>query len=100
MDDNLREMGVGDLTVPKRMKAFGEAFYGRAAAYDLALDAGRGAVGAALCKNILNGRSIENARWLARYAKAAMACPDRTARRGVIGWIVEIPIADGPGAQP
>src|ERR1700709_1430457 len=37
MDDNLREMGVGDLTVPKRMQKFGEAFYGRAAAYDLAL---------------------------------------------------------------
>ena len=29
MDDNLREMGVGDLTVPKKMQAFGEAFYGR-----------------------------------------------------------------------
>ena len=26
MDDNLREMGVGDQTVPKRMRAFGEAF--------------------------------------------------------------------------
>src|SRR6267378_2892298 len=29
MDANLREMGVGDLTVPRRMQAFGEAFYGR-----------------------------------------------------------------------
>ena len=28
MDANLRELGVGDLTVPKRMQAFGEAFYG------------------------------------------------------------------------
>src|ERR1700760_3985570 len=37
MDDNLREMGVGDLTVPKRMQAFGEAFYGRTAAYDMGL---------------------------------------------------------------
>src|SRR5262245_47652746 len=27
MDANLREMGVGDLTVPKRMTKFGEAFY-------------------------------------------------------------------------
>ncbi len=43
MDANLREMGVGDLTVPKRMQAFGEAFYGRAAAYDLALAVGKGA---------------------------------------------------------
>lgn len=33
MDDNLREMGIGDLAVPKKMRAFGEAFYGRAAAY-------------------------------------------------------------------
>lgn len=33
MDHNLREMGVGDLAVPKKMRAFGEAFYGRAAAY-------------------------------------------------------------------
>src|SRR6202048_744644 len=40
MDANLREMGVGDLAVPKRMQAFGEAFYGRAAAYDLALTDG------------------------------------------------------------
>ena len=37
MDANLREMAVGDLTVPKRMQAFGEAFYGRSAAYDLAI---------------------------------------------------------------
>src|SRR3981081_1978186 len=43
MDGNLREMGVGDLTVPKRMQAFGEAFYGRTAAYDLALSEGAGA---------------------------------------------------------
>src|SRR5262245_53540287 len=32
MDANLREMGIGDLAVPKKMQAFGEAFYGRAAA--------------------------------------------------------------------
>jgi cytochrome b pre-mRNA-processing protein 3 len=73
MDDNLREMGVGDLTVPKRMQAFGEAFYGRTAAYDLALTAGREPLAQALCKNILNGEGIENARRLAFYADAAIA---------------------------
>jgi cytochrome b pre-mRNA-processing protein 3 len=72
MDANLREMGVGDLTVPKRMQAFGEAFYGRAAAYDLALTGGREALAQALCKNILNGEQIENARRLAVYAEAAI----------------------------
>src|ERR1700676_2120090 len=74
MDANLREMGVGDLTVPKRMQAFGEAFYGRSAAYDQALDAGAEPLAQALCKNILNGKEIENARRLASYAATAIVC--------------------------
>src|SRR5665213_3158274 len=73
MDANLREMGVGDLTVPKRMQAFGEAFYGRAAAYDLACTESTEALAQALCKNILNGADIESARRLAAYAEAIMA---------------------------
>jgi cytochrome b pre-mRNA-processing protein 3 len=72
MDANLREMGVGDLTVPKRMQAFGEAFYGRSAAYDLALREGRERLAQALSKNIMNGEQIENARRLAFYAEAAI----------------------------
>jgi cytochrome b pre-mRNA-processing protein 3 len=72
MDANLREMGVGDLTVPKRMQAFGEAFYGRAAAYDLALTAGTEALAQALCKNILNGEQIDNAGRLGFYAEAVI----------------------------
>jgi cytochrome b pre-mRNA-processing protein 3 len=73
MDDNLREMGVGDLAVPKRMQKFGEAFYGRAAAYDLALGAGDEPLALALCKNILDGGDIGRARQLAAYANAAIA---------------------------
>jgi cytochrome b pre-mRNA-processing protein 3 len=73
MDANLREMGVGDLTVPKRMHKFGEAFYGRAAAYDMALEAGSEPLAQALCKNILDGRDIGHARQLAAYANAVIA---------------------------
>jgi cytochrome b pre-mRNA-processing protein 3 len=78
MDANLREMGVGDLAVPKRMQAFGEAFYGRSAAYDLALTDGPEALAQALGKNILGtnileGRSIDNAQQLAIYIEAALA---------------------------
>ena len=39
MDINLREMGVGDLSVGKKMRKLGEAFYGRARAYEVALAA-------------------------------------------------------------
>jgi len=74
MDDNLREMGVGDLTVPKRMQAFGEAFYGRVAAYDLALsDDQEEPLAQAICKNILDGEGIDNARRLAAYARTTVA---------------------------
>jgi cytochrome b pre-mRNA-processing protein 3 len=37
MDHNLREMGIGDQGVPRQMRRVGEAFYGRAQAYDEAL---------------------------------------------------------------
>jgi cytochrome b pre-mRNA-processing protein 3 len=40
MDDNLREMGVGDLAVPREMRRMAGAFYGRQAAYQVALGAG------------------------------------------------------------
>jgi cytochrome b pre-mRNA-processing protein 3 len=70
MDANLREMGVGDLTVPKRMQAFGEAFYGRSAAYDMALASGEADLAAALSRNILDGRHPESAQDLARYVGA------------------------------
>lgn len=56
MDHNLREMGIGDLAVPKRMRAFGEAFYGRAAAYRQALaDADQQALHLALKRNVYGG---------------------------------------------
>jgi cytochrome b pre-mRNA-processing protein 3 len=97
MDANLREMGVGDLTVPKRMQAFGEAFYGRAAAYDVAFDAGGDEPAKALCKNILNGEGMENARRLATYAQTVMAeldGLDATAFQAA-GWAFPAP-AEGP----
>ncbi len=73
MDANLREMGVGDLAVPKRMQAFGEAFYGRSAAYDAALASQGEALARAICKNVLSGVGMENARRLATYVDAAIA---------------------------
>jgi cytochrome b pre-mRNA-processing protein 3 len=73
MDANLREMAVGDLAVPKRMRAIGEGFYGRCAAYDLALSEGAEALTQALCRNVLDGQHIEDARRLSAYAGAAIA---------------------------
>ena len=75
MDDNFREMGVGDLTVPKEMLRIAEAFYGRAKAYDAALDAGDVAgLETALARNIFNTAEINSgARRLAAYVREAVS---------------------------
>lgn len=100
MDDNLREMGVSDLKVPKRMLAFGEAFYGRTAAYDMALTDGREALAQAIDKNILNGANIEMARRLAAYAEAAMAALDRCDEATLTSGAARFPVPEKAGAQP
>jgi cytochrome b pre-mRNA-processing protein 3 len=56
MDVNLREMGVGDLSVGKRVKFLWESFHGRAMAYAQALDAqDEAALSAALARNVWAG---------------------------------------------
>jgi cytochrome b pre-mRNA-processing protein 3 len=75
LDDNLREMGVGDLAVPRKMRQFGEAFYGRQAAYGAALGvADPRELEKALARNILGKADAgETAAPLARYVRAAAA---------------------------
>jgi len=91
MDDNLREMGVGDQTVPKRMRAFGEAFYGRARAYDQAMDEGVEALVSAIRKNILNGGDTGHAQQLAAYALAAERDLGRADDAAVLGASFKFP---------
>jgi cytochrome b pre-mRNA-processing protein 3 len=99
MDDNLREMGVGDLTVPKRMQAFGEAFYGRSAAYDLAFEAGDEDLAQALSKNVFNGEGLDGARALAAYVRETSdvltKLADEAVRKGA--WTFPKPVAGLPG---
>ncbi len=72
MDVNLREMGVGDLSVGKRVRAMWEAFHGRARAYETALDAGdEGALAASLARNVWRGSAPPGA--AARLARAVLA---------------------------
>ena len=56
MDMNLREMGVSDLVVGRRVKNMWEAFHGRAVAYEAALDAGdAAALALAFARNVWRG---------------------------------------------
>jgi cytochrome b pre-mRNA-processing protein 3 len=70
-DDALREIGVSDVGVPKKMKKLARAFMGRGAAYAQAMEQGEAAFSAALARNVLAG--CGDAAALARYGLAAQA---------------------------
>ncbi|GMB81564.1 ubiquinol-cytochrome C chaperone family protein [Shinella zoogloeoides] len=60
VDHSIRELGVGDVGVPKRMKKFAGMFYGRLESYAAALDAGdRAALAEALRRNIHPAAGLE-----------------------------------------
>ncbi|GJE15870.1 ubiquinol-cytochrome C chaperone family protein [Methylobacterium marchantiae] len=72
LDSSLRELGVGDFGVPKRMKKLGAAFYGRAAGYDAALDASdEDGLKASLARNVIGTEMPEAGIGLARYVLAS-----------------------------
>ncbi|WP_029056851.1 ubiquinol-cytochrome C chaperone family protein [Stappia stellulata] len=73
MDGTLREMGVGDVTVPKKVKKMAEAFYGRAAVYGQALkDGGTQSLAGAVERNFFaETQKPEAAFAMARYIRSA-----------------------------
>jgi cytochrome b pre-mRNA-processing protein 3 len=71
IDYSIRELGIGDNTVPKRMKKLAGMFYGRLEAYSKAMDADDvQSLAVALCRNI--------------HPKAA----DAIDMRGLADWMV------------
>jgi cytochrome b pre-mRNA-processing protein 3 len=73
LDRGLRELGVADTKVPRRIKKMGEAFYGRVKAYDEALATSEpGRLEQAVARNIL-GKPEADASALAAYIRAAAA---------------------------
>lgn len=71
MDESLREIGVGDMSVGKRVKQMGAAFYGRLEAYEAGL-AGH-TLEDALARNVYRGAvpDHDTVRRLADYVRSA-----------------------------
>jgi cytochrome b pre-mRNA-processing protein 3 len=101
LDSNLREMGIGDLAVPKHMRRFGEAFYGRQGAYVMALDgADERDFEKTLARNIFQTDGVDDrAVRLARYTRAALAGLDAQEQDAFVRGQVAFPkpeaFADG-----
>jgi cytochrome b pre-mRNA-processing protein 3 len=74
LDAGLREMGVGDFGVPKRMKKLAEAYTGRNAAYRAALAQSGQAFAEVLARNIYGRECADSrAQALATYCRGAIA---------------------------
>ena len=93
LEVNLRELGVGDMGVPRRVKSMLSAFYGRAAAYDTALkDGDVAALRAALQRNVYRGAAVAQPKLdaLSTYVRAAAealkAADDAEILAGTFAW--------------
>lgn len=73
VDHSLRELGIGDMGIPKRMKTLSRMFYGRATSYGRAIDAGDAdELSAALARNVRPDQAEwPESRDLAEYALEA-----------------------------
>ena len=73
MDDSLRELGVGDLQVGKKIRTLAENFYGRIGAYEEGLKDGApaDALARALGRNIFENEAAPQAEGFALYVRSA-----------------------------
>jgi cytochrome b pre-mRNA-processing protein 3 len=100
IDDNFREMGVGDLAVPKKMRRVAEDFYGRAQAYESALGSNdAAALEAAVARNIFDvPEPLPGARRLAAYIRKTAAALDR--RQGEVLTPADLEFLDPEAVVP
>lgn len=69
LDNALRELGVNDVTMAKKMRRLGESLYGRMTAYETPLRAGdAGGLAAGLAKNVYASDDAARGEALAAYA--------------------------------
>ncbi len=93
IDHSLRELGIGDSGVPKRVKKLARMFYGRTAAYADALQrADRDALAAALARNIRpDAGAWPQARMLAVYVEQAAAALAAQSSDAIRAGILDFP---------
>ena len=106
MDACLREGGVGDPGVPRRVRAMWEGYHGRARAYGEALDgAGAGVLSAALLRNIWRGREAAGpqadrlAGWATRQDAALAAQAESELAAGRVRFLALAEVAGPAGEQ-
>jgi len=97
MDHNLREMGVGDLSVGRKVKTMAKALYGRIAAYEPGLG-DQAVLADALARNLYRGAAVDRGALarLARYVTAAAAALAGQSTDALLAGQVRFDSFEGP----
>jgi cytochrome b pre-mRNA-processing protein 3 len=98
LDRNLREMGVGDLSVGRQVKDMAKLFYGRIAAYDAALAGSIQTLNDALVRNAYADTTSDpvGVAELGRYVQSAVARSRDWTGDDILGARIAFP---APAAQ-
>ncbi|MXW93461.1 MAG: ubiquinol-cytochrome C chaperone [Rhodospirillaceae bacterium] len=94
LDMNLRELGVNDPSLGRRVKEMARAFYGRCGAYAAALDGGdRPALEGAVARNLYGtlDPAPANVTWAADYIEAVAGALDRLSLPAVAAADIRFP---------
>lgn len=100
VDHSLRELGIGDMGIPKRMKTLSRMFYGRTTSYGRAIDAGDiDELAAALLRNVRPDQTDwPEAQHLAAYALQASRSLAAQDLGTLLSGTVTFPAASGEQA--
>jgi len=102
MDRSLREMGVGDLGVGKRVKDMAAALYGRAAAYETGLQGADAMLEAAVARNLYGTAApspgAASIATMARYVRQAAASLAAQPLTALAAGRIELPAPELPAA--
>lgn len=102
IDSNLREMGVGDLAVGKKVKKLAESFYGRLKSYEAGLsDDDDTVLEAALRRNLFRGIEVDTdslaaaGHYVRAQSRHLAQQPDTSLMGGVIDFATVASLARG-----
>ena len=95
MDDGIREIGVGDLSVPKHLKRMIGAFQGRVRAYSDAIEESEDALAYALWRNVYREEEDKrgHSKQLAAYANTILTTLMETQADRVMNGEINLPSA-------
>ena len=94
LDQNMREMGIGDVGILKRIRKMSESYHGRIVAYEEGVQSGAIELAAALNRNLYADNDASDAQLMAMvgYINDALANLDRQKTEDLHNGVIHFPV--------